>query len=54
MSKYSIENNFLDGASNTILDFEFLQNINLDFINYKKDSNKTAKISLKVANKKIL
>ena len=50
--KYSIENNFLDGASNTILNFEFLQNFNLDFINYKKDSNKTAKISLKIVNKK--
>ena len=50
--KYSIENNFLDGTSNTILNFEFLQNFNLDFINYKKDSNKTAKISLKIVKKK--
>ena len=52
--KYSIENKFLDGTFNTSLNFEFLQNLNFDFINYKKDLNKTAKIFLKVANKKNL
>ncbi len=52
--KYSIENNFLDGTSSTSLNFEFLQNFNLDFINYKKDLNKTAKIFLKIINKKNL
>ena len=52
--KYSIENNFLDGTSSTSLNFEFLQNFNLDFINYKKDLNKTAKIFLKIVNKKNL
>jgi len=52
--KYSIENKFLDGTFNTSLNFEFLQNLNFDSINYKKDLNKTAKIFLKVANKKNL
>ena len=52
--KYDFKNNFLRNDSNINLDFEFAQKLNIDFINYKKDHNKTAKIFLSINAKKDL
>ena len=43
---YNFENNFLSKTSNINLNFEFLKKLNIDFLNYKKDKNKLANISL--------
>ena len=51
---YDFKNNFLNGTSNINLDFEFVQKLSVDFINYKKDYDKIAKISLNIGTKKDL
>ena len=43
---YNFENNFLSKTSDINLNFEFLKKLNIDFLNYKKDKNKLANISL--------
>ncbi|MFL2852785.1 MAG: hypothetical protein ACJZ8J_02685 [Candidatus Pelagibacter sp.] len=45
-NNYNFENNFLSKTSDINLNFEFLKKLNIDFLNYKKDKNKLANISL--------
>tara|TARA_X000001036_G_scaffold98698_1_gene91642 strand:+ start:1107 stop:3299 length:2193 start_codon:yes stop_codon:yes gene_type:complete len=45
---FNFKNNFLDKASNIDLDFEFAHKLSVDFINYKKDEGKKAKIFLSI------
>ena len=49
---YNFKNNFSNEISNIDLDFEFIQKLNFDFINYKKNDNEIANISLGIAVKK--
>jgi len=49
---YNFKNNFLNEISNIDLDFEFIQKLNFDFINYKKKDNEIANISLGIGIKK--
>tara|TARA_X000001036_G_scaffold393056_1_gene392278 strand:- start:717 stop:2909 length:2193 start_codon:yes stop_codon:yes gene_type:complete len=49
---YDFKNDFLKETSNINLNFEFFQKLTIDFINYKKDSDKIAKIFLNLITKK--
>ena len=51
---YDFKNDFLNETLNIDLDFEFTQKLNIDFINYKKDYDKVAKIFLNIHAKKDL
>ena len=51
---YDFKNDFLNETLNIDLDFEFAQKLNIDFINYKKDYDKVAKIFLNIHAKKDL
>ncbi len=50
--KYDFKNDFFKEISNINLDFEFAQKLSIDFINYKKDYDKIAKIFLNISTKK--
>jgi len=49
---YDFKNNFLNETLDIDLNFEFIQKLKIDFINYKKDNNKIAKIYLDIYKKK--
>ena len=49
---YDFKNDFFKETSNINLDFEFAQKLSINFINYKKDYDKVAKIFLKIQTKK--
>ena len=49
---YDFKNNFSNEISNIDLNFEFIQKLNFDFINYKKNNNEIANISLSIGVKK--
>jgi len=49
---YDFKNDFFKETSNINLDFEFAQKLSINFINYKKDYDKVAKIFFKDSNKK--
>jgi len=51
---YDFKNDFLNKTSNINLDFEFVQKLSIDFINYEKDHDKVAKIFLSIGKKKDL
>ncbi|OUW10890.1 MAG: hypothetical protein CBD26_04195 [Candidatus Pelagibacter sp. TMED166] len=51
---FNFKNNFFKDVSKTILNTEVYQKINIDFINYKKDVDKKAKIFLDFSRKKDL
>tara|TARA_B100000959_G_scaffold89155_1_gene94649 strand:+ start:3594 stop:5789 length:2196 start_codon:yes stop_codon:yes gene_type:complete len=51
---YDFKNDFLNKTSNINLDFEFVQKLSIDFINYEKDYDKVAKIFLSIGKKKDL
>ena len=51
---YDFKNDFLNKTSNINLDFEFVQKLRIDFINYEKDHDKVAKIFLSIGKKKDL
>ncbi len=51
---YDFRNDFFKETSNINLDFEFVQKLNINFINYKKDYDKVAKIFLNIRTKKDL
>jgi hypothetical protein len=50
--KYDFKNDFFKETSNINLDFEFAQKLSIDFINYKKDYDKIAKIFLNIRRKR--
>jgi len=49
---YDFKNDFFKETSNINLDFEFAEKLNINFINYKKDYDKVAKIFLNIHTKK--
>ena len=51
---YDFKNDFFKETSNINLDFEFAEKLNINFINYKKDYDKVAKIFLNIHTKKDL
>ena len=51
---YRLKNNFIKDVSKTILDFEISRKLNIDFINYRKDEGKLAKIYIDLSRKKNL
>jgi len=51
---YDFKNDFFSKISNIKLDFEFIQKLSIDFINYKKHEDKVSKISLDFDVKKDL
>ena len=44
--KYNFENNLTKNKSNIKMDFEFIKNLKIDIINYKKKEKSIAKIFL--------
>ena len=52
--EYDFKNDFFKETSNINLDFKFAQKLSIDFINYKKDYDKIAKIFLNISKKKDL
>ncbi len=52
--KYDFKNDFFKETSNINLDFKFAKKLSIDFINYKKDYDKIAKIFLNISTKKDL
>ena len=51
---YDFKNDFLNEISNINLNFEFIDKLKVDFINYKKDQDKVAKFFLNIETKKDL
>ena len=51
---YDLINSYLNKASNINLNLEFTKKLNIDLLNYKKDSNNLAKIFLDINTKKDL
>ncbi len=50
--KYDLKNNFFKEASNINLNLNFVEKVYIDFINYKKDSDKVANVFLNIETKK--